>query len=350
MDRIAASDRKEIRKRRSLKARPMHSPTLSAIGLIAALLATLSSGAFARNTGLIFVSFGSIDHLVVIDPKANTIVKNLKTSRGPGDMHFNADHSRLYVACRDDDAIDIIDVAKLEVVGKRDSTPKPETFGIDEKRHRLYVANHEGSSLAIIDIDQNIVVHEVPTGAGPGGILAGEDGRFVYVASDARDFIHLIDVDSGEVVEDVVVGTGPRRFAATVDGKELWVSAELSGEVYIINRSKFTVTGRVEFSPRGTGTIKATLTDLLIARDGRTAYVALGGAAQVAVVDVPTRRIRDYIPVGERSARIGITHDEKTLFVTNVFGNDITAIDIMSHEVTASIPVGRLPWTFVNDD
>jgi hypothetical protein len=27
-------------------------------------------------------------------------------------MHFNADHSRLYVACSDDDAVDIVDVAK----------------------------------------------------------------------------------------------------------------------------------------------------------------------------------------------------------------------------------------------
>jgi len=36
--------------------------------------------------------------------------------------------------------------------------------------------------------------------------------------------------------------------------------------------------------------------------------------------------------------------------VTNVFGNDITAVNIRSHEVTASIPLDRRPWTFVIDD
>ena len=46
------------------------------------------------------------------------IVKDIKTSRRPRDMHFNDDHSLLYVACGDDDVIDVIDVAKLEVVGK----------------------------------------------------------------------------------------------------------------------------------------------------------------------------------------------------------------------------------------
>lgn len=48
----------------------MHHLRLSAIGLIAALLITSSSGVLARNTGLILVSFGSIDHLAVIDPKS----------------------------------------------------------------------------------------------------------------------------------------------------------------------------------------------------------------------------------------------------------------------------------------
>jgi DNA-binding beta-propeller fold protein YncE len=81
----------------------MHNLRLAAVALIAALLITSSSGALAKNTGLIFVSFGSVDHLAVIDPKTNTIVKHLKTSRGPHEMHFNADHSRLYVACSDDE-------------------------------------------------------------------------------------------------------------------------------------------------------------------------------------------------------------------------------------------------------
>jgi len=64
---------------------------------------------------------------------------------------------------------------------------------------------------------------------------------------------------------------------------------------------------------------------------------------------VPARRIKDYVPVGERSANITMTGDEETLLVTNVSGTDITAINIKSRKVTATIPVGGHPSAFIID-
>ena len=53
------------------------------------------------------------------------MVKDLQTAGRPRDMHFNADHTLLYAACGDDDVIDVIDVAKLAVVGKHRDGPQP---------------------------------------------------------------------------------------------------------------------------------------------------------------------------------------------------------------------------------
>src|ERR1700694_5267951 len=69
-----------------------------------------------KDTGLIFVSNEKSNNLIVLDPRTYQVVKDIKVSRRPRDMHFNSDHSKLYVACGDDDVIDIVDVAKLEVV------------------------------------------------------------------------------------------------------------------------------------------------------------------------------------------------------------------------------------------
>ena len=273
---------------------------------LAAALALAPAPAWSKDTGLIFVSNEKTNNLIVLDPKTYQVVKDIKVARRPRDMHFNADHTKLYVACGDDDVIDIVDVAKLEVVGKLNTGPSPETFAMDEKHRRIYVSDEEGSALSIIDMDQNITVFEVPTGAEPEGVMVSEDGKTVYVTSEVGDLVHQVDAEGGYVTQDVVVGTRPRRFAATPDGKELWVSCELSGEVYIIDREKFTVTGKIEFLPPGMRKTDVTPVGLTMTRDGKTAYVTLGHAAHVAVVDVATRKIEAYILVGKRSW--GITH------------------------------------------
>ena len=108
----------------------------------AAVLATLACApAQAKDTGLIFVSNEKTNNIIVIDPKTYKVVKDIKVARRPRDMHFSADHSMLYVACGDDDVVDILDVAKLQVVGKLKTGPSPEAFAIDEKRRRIYVSD-----------------------------------------------------------------------------------------------------------------------------------------------------------------------------------------------------------------
>jgi YVTN family beta-propeller protein len=107
---------------------------VTAVALAAVLAAAPVA---AKDTGLIFVSNEKSNNLIVLDPKTYKVVKDIKTSRRPRDMHFSADRSKLYVACGDDDVIDIIDVARLEVIGKLATGPSPETFALDEKRRRV---------------------------------------------------------------------------------------------------------------------------------------------------------------------------------------------------------------------
>jgi len=89
---------------------------------------------------------------------------------------------------------------------------------------------------------------------------------------------------------------------------------------------------------------------LVMTKDGKTAYVTLGHAAHVAIVDVPTRKIVGYILVGKRSWGITLTKDESKLFVANGFGDDVTIIDVKARKATVSVPVGRIPWGVVIDE
>jgi YVTN family beta-propeller protein len=60
--------------------------------------------------------------------------------------------------------------------------------------------------------------------------------------------------------------------------------------------------------------------------------------------------VQGYILVGKRSWGVTLSRDEKTLYVANGLGDDITVIDTASRKAVVSIPVGRVPWGIVVDE
>ena len=90
--------------------------------------------------------------------------------------------------------------------------------------------------------------------------------------------------------------------------------------------------------------------DLLITDDGSRAYVALGRANHVAVVDVKKREVIEYILVGKRAWGLALTADEKKLYVANGLSDDVTIIDTETLKPIASVPVGRVPYDILIDD
>ena len=80
------------------------------------------------------------------------------------------------------------------------------------------------------------------------------------------------------------------------------------------------------------------------ASDGRTAFVALGRANRVAVVDTTTYEVKRYLLVGQRVWQLAFSGDGSRLYAANGLTNDVSVIDTARLEVLKSVPVGRLPW------
>ncbi len=81
-----------------------------------------------------------------------------------------------------------------------------------------------------------------------------------------------------------------------------------------------------------------------ITSDGKLAFVALGPANRVAVVDMGKLEVISYILVGQRVWHLALTPEDDLLFTTNGVSNDVTVIDVKSLKPIKSIKVGRYPW------
>lgn len=305
--------------------------------------------ALAQGTGLIFVSLERGNQVVVLNPDLTERTR-IDTSRRPRDLQFNADRTLLYVACGDDDVIDIIDLATLEVIDSIPTGPSPEVFTFSPDETMIYVSNEEDSVMEMIDLATRTVTARVPTGAEPEGVINSVDGKTIYVTSEVADMVHVVDAASARVVKNIIVGTRPRRFVVTPDGAELWVTDELSSEVHVIDTAKHEVKEVLSFLPPGFRAQDVTPVGMAITADGGRVLVSLGRANHVAVVDTATRTVEAYILVGSRAWDVALSRDERTAYVANGLSDDITVIDLAALRPVRSLAVGRTPHSIRVDD
>jgi len=315
----------------------------------ALLVATALVGAAVAATGNRIVANEKSSTLTVLDAQ-DKLVDTVPTCGRPRGMIFTADRKQFLVGCADDNLIAIYDVATLKLVRRITNVAAPETFDLHPDGRHLYVSNEEDAQATVFDLETGEQVGAFDTGEEPEGVLATPDGKLVFVASEAANLVHVIDVDKQEVVKDIVVDTRPRRFALTPDGKELWVSAEVAGVVNVIDMATLEVAHTIEFLPKGMRREMVTPVDVLITRDGKRAFVALGRANHVAVVDVPSKKVTDYVLVGRRPWGLRLTRDERLLYVANGLSDDITVIDTGSLKALRSVPVGEVPYGLLIDD
>ena len=322
----------------------------AAVALGAGLTPFMSRSSKGALTGFTFVSNEKSHNLTVLAPETFEVVNKIPTSRRPRGMVFNAEHSLLYVACGDEDVVDVVDVAAQTVVDGIPTGPSPEVLTISPDEKLMFIANEEDSSMWIINVDDRVLQHEVPCGAEPEGVMVTPDGKNIYLTSEVADMVHKVDVEQGIITKNVIVGTRPRRIRITPDGKEMWVSCELSGEIYIIDMESYQVTDVINFLPPGFRQVDVTPVGLELNAAGTRLYATLGRANHVAYVDVQSREITDYILVGSRAWGITITADEKTVLVANGLSDDISVIDEESRRVLKSVRVGRVPYIPLIDD
>lgn len=316
---------------------------------IACVLACSAQPAWAKGTGRIYVTNEKSSTVTVLD-RNDTVIATVPVCARPRGIAFNRDRSALFVGCGDDNAIGLYDIPSFELKRLYRGIPDPETFAMHPDGRHLMISNEDDSEASLLDTETGEITARFPTGEEPEGVLITPDGHFAFVTSEAANLVHVIDLQANTVLKSIIVDTRPRRFALTPDGKQLWVSAELAGVVDIIDLATLEIVAKVPFLPKGLRKEQVTPVDLVMARDGARAYVALGRANHVAIVDIASRKALDYILVGKRPWGLRLTADGKKLYVADGLSDDIVIIDTASSTALTSIPVGQVPYAILIDD
>ncbi|HWA78732.1 MAG TPA: PQQ-dependent catabolism-associated beta-propeller protein [Acetobacteraceae bacterium] len=329
------------------------------LGLPPTLLAAAATPAQAALTGTAYATNEKDNTISVIDLAQMKTVKTIPTGQRPRGFDLTSDGKRLLVCLGDSNRIDILDTASWKVLGSI-NTPDPEYAALRQPGNNpLYVSNENNALVTVWDINTQKMLVQMPTGVEPEGMAVSPDGQVIVNTTETTSMAQFFSYGSGKNIGNVLVPPRPRWAAFTHDGSEVWVSSELGGTVTVIDAKTFKVLDTIHFVVEGLRSTFIQPVGINITRDDKRAFVCLGPANRVAVVDVPERKVlsyvstgskvfdatvRKYLLVGQRPWHAGFTPDEKYLLTANGLSNDVSVIDVTRLRVVNTVSVGQQPW------
>ena len=175
---------------------------------------------------------------------------------------------------------------------------------------RAFVANIDSGNVTAIDLDQRRKLADITTGAGAEGIATTPDGKHVWVTNRAADTLSVIDASTLEVVATVPCKGFPIRVAITPDGKRALVSCASTGEVVVfdVTARKELLRRKLDLSTVPTASMRLfgdrfgespVPVGLVIAPDGKRAWVAATQADAVVVFDPASLEVLDLVKAGQ---------------------------------------------------
>jgi PQQ-dependent catabolism-associated beta-propeller protein len=307
----------------------------------AIVLLALTAPAAAQT---VFVSNEKDNSLSVIDAQTLKVTKTIKVGKRPRGITLNADGSLLYICASDDDTVQVMDTATGKILNNLPSGEDPEQFALHPDGTHLFIANEDSNVVTVVDVPARKVAYQIDVGVEPEGMAVSPDGIWAVNTSETTNMVHWIDTDKRVLVDNTLVDSRPRHAEFDKAGKKLWVSAEIGGTVSIIDTATHKVEHTIQFNIKGVPKDKIQPVGVKLSDDGRYAFVALGPANHVAVINAQTFEVEKYLLVGRRVWHLEFTPDQKRLFTSNGVSNDVSVIDIDTMTVIKSIPVGRYPW------
>ena len=210
-------------------------------------------------------------------------------------------NSRLWVVNPDNESVTVFDAITRLKLAEISVGKAPRSLALSPDG-RVWVANAESATITIIQsnysIDQTITL---PRGSRPFGLIFDPTGQNAYVALEASGQVLKLSPVTGDTISTLTVGPNVRHISATPDGAKILATrfitprvpgedtaspqttvlgVKYGGEVLVINRSSFTITGtnilahsEATDTPASARGIPNYLGAAAISPDGQTAWV-----------------------------------------------------------------------------
>jgi YVTN family beta-propeller protein len=169
---------------------------------------------------------------------------------------------------------------------------------------RAFVANIDSGSVSVIDLKQQRRIANITTGDGTEGIAISPDQREVWAGNRDGNTLSIIDVASLKVVATLPSKSFPIRVKFTDDGKHVLVSNAQSAAVAVWDAATRREIRRIKIQEPKASQWGGPI-GILVAAPLSRAFVAAPNLDQVAVIDLKTWDVVDWLTTGDEPDGLG---------------------------------------------
>jgi|APFre7841882724_1041349.scaffolds.fasta_scaffold28999_2 DNA-binding beta-propeller fold protein YncE len=327
--------------------------------LLLLVTAWLLAGPVAAETLLVVRK--SADAVDFVDPGSGLRLASVAVGHAPHEVSVSPDGKRAAVTNygtreQPGSTLSIVDLEQPRELRRIDLTPHTRPHGVAWFAADRVAVTTEGSQhLLVVDPATGRVVSALETAQETSHmVVVSADARRAYVTNIGSGTTTALDLVAGRRLGDIATGAGSEALALTPDGKELWVAARVEGHLAVIDTSSLAVTARLP--------LPGVPIRLAITPDGRTALVTCAGSSELVAFDVASRKVlgrrKVDVPLAPGAAArpfaglapgsvlpVGllVAPDGRSAYVAATMGDRVARYDLPTLAALHSIDVGGEP-------
>ena len=331
------------------------------MGVLALFFSLLAGGDAAAVPDLLVVVNKSDDSVTILDRKTGARRATVAVGRGPHEVEVLADRKTAAVSNygrpgEPGGTVTLVDLDAGRAVGTIDVGEESKPHGLDALADGRLLVTAEGTrELLVVDPAARKVTARIPTRRLVSHMVVGSrDGSRAFVASIGSGTVSAADLAGRRIAKELATGAGAEGIDRTPDGREVWVTNREADTVSVVGSADLTVLATIA-SPKFPIRVKVT-------PDGKRALVSCAESGDVAVFDVPSRKLVARIPLvreavdgirgrsfstnfGKSPAPVGllIAPDGKNAWVASTNADVVSVIDLERMAVVGTLVAGREP-------
>ncbi len=291
------------------------------------------------------------DNVHIIDPVTNKVVLEIKDIEVPHGVTFAPDGSRAYISCESENTLWATDTKTGKLIGKAKLSGHPNNISITKDGKRVFVAIVAApGAVDVIDTASLTNIKTIPMKGGVHNTYVTPDGKYAIAGSVVGKRLTVIDTQTLEVAWDLPfdLGVRPMAFERAPDGSTKRMFVQLSGYngFAVVDFKTHEQTARIDLPSEPSGGHPeggAPSHGIGVSPDNKTLWVNSSPANAVFIYSLPDLKVQGYVKTGDVPDWLTFTPDGKMIYIANSGANSVSAIDTKARKEVSRIPVGEVP-------